>query len=139
MAAMATFALKAGVWFRRGRRFMVSPDSQASACPLSGRNSTYRPVQNSGTTSVAVLLATRWIIAKLRNRQFFSITDLNDAIRDCVTTLNERVTRHLGASRRTLFDDVERTTLKPLPAEPYVYAEWKQCRAGLDYHVCVKP
>src|SRR5499427_8008095 len=52
MAARATFALKAGVWFRRGRRFMVSPDSQAPACPLSGRNSTYRPVQNSGATSV---------------------------------------------------------------------------------------
>src|SRR5215813_12637379 len=52
MAAKATFALKAGVWFRRGRRFMVAPDSQAPACPLSGRNSTYRPVQNFGATSV---------------------------------------------------------------------------------------
>src|SRR4029077_18624797 len=30
---------------------MVSPDSQAIACPLSGRNSTYRPVQISGTGS----------------------------------------------------------------------------------------
>ena len=97
----------------------------------------YKP-RDKAKVEVAVLLATRWIIAKLRNRQFFSITDLNDAIRDCVTTLNERVTRHLGASRRTLFDDVERTTLKPLPAEPYVYAEWKQCRAGLDYHVEVE-
>src|SRR4030081_563381 len=47
MAASATFALKAGVWFRRARRCMVSPDSQAIACPLSGRNSTYRPVQIS--------------------------------------------------------------------------------------------
>jgi transposase len=37
-----------------------------------------------------------------------------------------------------LFDDVERTTLKPLPSEPYVYAEWKQCRVGLDYHVEVE-
>jgi hypothetical protein len=43
--------LKAGVWFRRGRLDMVSPDSQAIACPLSGRNSTYRPVQISGTGS----------------------------------------------------------------------------------------
>src|SRR6201997_2594935 len=51
IAAIATFALKAGVWFRRDRRFMVSSDSQAPACPLSGRNSTYRPVQNSGSTS----------------------------------------------------------------------------------------
>jgi hypothetical protein len=52
---------------------------------------------------VAVLLATRWIIAKLRNRQFFSLSDLNAAIRDCVTTLNDRPSRHLGTSRRALF------------------------------------
>jgi hypothetical protein len=52
LRALATFALKAGVWFRRGRRFMVSPDSRAPARPLSGRNSTYRPVQNSEATSL---------------------------------------------------------------------------------------
>src|SRR5215210_7180126 len=51
MAASATFALKAGVWFRRGRRCMVSPDSLGTACPPSGRNSTYRPVQISGASS----------------------------------------------------------------------------------------
>src|SRR5947207_814485 len=45
MAASATLALKAGVWFRRGRLLIVSPDSLGTACPLSGRNSTYRPVQ----------------------------------------------------------------------------------------------
>jgi hypothetical protein len=45
MAASATFALKAGVWFRRGRLLIVSPDSPGTACPLSGRNSTHRPVQ----------------------------------------------------------------------------------------------
>ena len=49
MAASATFALKPGVWFRRGRLLMVSPDKMGTACPLSGRNSTYRPVQISGT------------------------------------------------------------------------------------------
>jgi hypothetical protein len=37
--------LKAGVWFRRGRLLIGSPDSLGTACPLSGRNSTYRPVQ----------------------------------------------------------------------------------------------
>src|SRR5450756_1779064 len=51
MAASATFALKAGVWFRRGRLLMVSPDSRSTACPPSGRNSTYRPVQIFGTGS----------------------------------------------------------------------------------------
>ena len=94
----------------------------------------YKP-RDKAKVEVAVLLATRWIIAKLRNRRFFSIAELNDAIRDCVTTLNERVTRHLGASRRMLFEDIERPMLKPLPAESYVYAEWKQCRVGVDYHV----
>jgi hypothetical protein len=38
-------ALKPGVWFRRGRLLIVSPDSLGTACPLSGRNSTYRLVQ----------------------------------------------------------------------------------------------
>src|SRR5208282_2524186 len=51
MAAIATFALKAGVWFRRGRLVIVSPDSLGTTCQLSGRNSTYRPVQISGTSS----------------------------------------------------------------------------------------
>src|SRR5450759_4934860 len=54
MAASATFALKAGVWFRRGRLLMVSPGSRRTACPLSGRNSTYRPVQISGTGSYLI-------------------------------------------------------------------------------------
>src|SRR5680860_765755 len=55
MAASATFALKPGVWFRRGRLLMVSPDKMGTACPLSDRNSTYRPVQISGTGSLAVI------------------------------------------------------------------------------------
>jgi hypothetical protein len=42
--------LKAGVWFRRGRLVIVSPDSLGTTCQLSG--TTYRPVQISGTGSV---------------------------------------------------------------------------------------
>jgi transposase len=49
--------------------------------------------------------------------------------------LNGRVTRHLGASRRQLFEELDRPALKTLPAEAFEYAEWKQRRAGLDYHV----
>ncbi len=94
----------------------------------------YRPKDKS-KVEAAVLLATRWIIAKLRNRQFFSLTDLNAAIRECVTTLNDRQSRYLGTSRRALFEELERSALKPLPAEPYVFAEWKECRVGIDYHV----
>ena len=83
-------------------------------------------------------IATRWIIAKLRKRKFFSLAELNAAIAVEVAALNERVTRHLGASRKALFETIEKPALKTLPAEPYVYAEWKECKLGLDYHVEVE-
>jgi transposase InsO family protein len=49
--AKATFALKAGVWFRRGRFVICAPDSQRSCSPLSGRKSTYATVQNCEASS----------------------------------------------------------------------------------------
>jgi transposase len=91
--------------------------------------------RDKAKVEVGVQVATRWIIAKLRNRRFFSLAELNAAILELVTQLNARVTRHLGASRRALFDEIERAALKKLPAEPYIYAEWKECKVGLDYHV----
>jgi hypothetical protein len=63
--------------------------------------------------------ATRWITAKLRNRRFFSLAELNAAIATLLVQLNDRLSRHLGASRRTLFEQLEQPALKRLPAEPY--------------------
>jgi transposase len=60
---------------------------------------------------------------------------LNAAIAELVTQINNRVSRHLGASRRALFEELERSALKPLPAEAYVFAQWKECRVGRDYHI----
>ncbi|MDH3664407.1 MAG: IS21 family transposase [Alphaproteobacteria bacterium] len=94
----------------------------------------YKP-RDKAKVEVGVLLAERWIIAKLRNRTFFSLAELNAAIRDCVIALNARLSRHLGASRRELFDELDRPALKPLPQEPYPYGEWKEARVGLDYHI----
>ena len=45
--------------------------------------------------------------------------------------------RHLGVSQSQQFDELDRPALAPLPVEPYVYAEWRQRRVGLDYHVDV--
>jgi transposase len=83
----------------------------------------------------AVLIAERWILARLRNQRFFGLDEVNAAIRPLLDQLNSKVSRHLGASRRNLFERLDLPALKPLPVAPYVYAEWKQCRAGLDYHV----
>jgi transposase len=90
--------------------------------------------KDKAKVEAGVQVATRWVIAKLRKRKFFSLSELNAAIGDCVEQINNRVTRHLGASRRSLFEEIERSALKSLPAEGYVFSEWKQCRAGIDYH-----
>ncbi len=94
-----------------------------------------RKPRDKAKVEVGVQIVQRWILARLRNRTFFSLAELNQAIRELLEHLNRRVTRHLGASRRQLFDQLERPALTALPAEPYVYAEWKECRLGLDYHV----
>jgi transposase len=97
----------------------------------------YKP-RDKAKVEVAVQIAERWILAALRNWRFFSLAELNAAIRELVEKLNNRVTRHLGSSRRALFEELDRTALKALPQEPYKYAAWKKCRAGLDYHVEVE-
>ncbi len=94
----------------------------------------YKP-KDKAKAEVAVQVAQRWIVAKLRHRTFTSLQELNSAIRDLLKTLNNRVTRHLGASRQELFEQTDRPALKPLPSLPYVYAKWEQQRVGLDYHL----
>ena len=67
----------------------------------------------------AVLLAERWILAALRNRTFFSIAELNAAIREKMPELNGRVMRRMGVSRREIHKKYDRPALKPLPKVPY--------------------
>jgi len=82
-----------------------------------------------------VQVVERWILARLRNQRFFSLTELNGAIAMLLGELNGRPMRRLGVSRQQLFDELDRPALAALPIEPYVYAEWRQRRVGLDYHV----
>lgn len=94
----------------------------------------YKP-RDKAKVEVGVQVAQRWIMAGLRNRRFFTLAELNGAIRELLDRLNDKVTRHLGASRRQLFMDLDQPALKPLPAAPYQYAEWQERRVGIDYHV----
>ncbi|SCX35647.1 Transposase [Agrobacterium rosae] len=63
----------------------------------------------------AVLIVERWILARLRNRRFFSLADLNAAISVLLDDLNNRPMRHIGKSRRDLFKEVQKRALAPLP------------------------
>ncbi len=94
----------------------------------------YKP-RDKAKVEVGVQLVERWILARLRHRRFFSLAELNAAIRALLDDLNNRPMRGWGLSRRTLYEQLDRPKLIPLPPIPYEYAEWKRCRVGLDYHV----
>ena len=72
-----------------------------------------------------VLVVERWILARLRNRQFFSLVELNTALAELLEVLNNRPFKKLPGTRRSMFESLDRPAMQPLPATPYEYAEWK--------------
>jgi transposase len=94
----------------------------------------YKP-RDKAKVERAVLIVERWLLGRLRRRIFYSLAELNAAIVGMLRELNdERAIRRLGVTRRQLLEDVDRPALKPLPVEPYEFAQWKTCRVGVDYH-----
>ena len=83
---------------------------------------------------VSVQIAQRWVLAALRHHTFFTLADLNDAIRARVDGINDRPMKVVGVSRRALFEQIDRPALKPLPPTRYELAEWKPCGVNIDYH-----
>jgi transposase len=94
-----------------------------------------RKPRDKAKVEAAVLVAQRWILAALRHRIFYHLAELNAAIAELVGKLNERVMRHVKESRRSLYERLDRPALQPLPATPYEYADWKQVKVNIDYHV----
>ena len=96
-----------------------------------------RKPRDKAKVEAGVLVVERFVLAALRNRRFFSLAELNAAIRERLEMLNGRPMKRLLASRAELFERLDRPALKALPAEPFAYAEWRIRRVGLDYHVDV--
>jgi transposase len=90
--------------------------------------------RDKAKVEVGVQVVERWILARLRNETFFSLERLNERIAELLVELNDRKMRVYGASRRELFERLDRPALQPLPSEPFSYAEWKAARLNIDYH-----
>lgn len=83
-----------------------------------------------------VLIAQRSIVACLRNRRFFSLEELNAAIRELLEKLNTRPFQKLEGCRRSAFEQLDRPAMKPLPARRYELGAWKLgVGVNIDYHV----
>jgi transposase len=82
-----------------------------------------------------VLLVERWILARLRNHVFFSLTELNREIHRLLERLNQWPFKKMDGNRAEMFEILDRPALKPLPVQPYQFANWKKATVNIDYHV----
>lgn len=94
----------------------------------------YRP-RDKAKVEQSVLLAQRWILARLRNRRLFSLEEANRAIAELLIQLNNKPFKKLPGCRRSAFEELDRPMLRLLPERPYQFAQWKLARVGTDYHV----
>lgn len=95
-----------------------------------------RRPRDKAKVEAAVRIVERWLLGTLRHRRFYSLAEVNAAIAELLTRLNDqRVLRYVGRTRRQLFEEIDAPKLRPLPVEPYALAEWRLRKVGLDYHV----
>jgi transposase len=92
--------------------------------------------RDKAKVEAGVLLAERWILARLRNWRFHSLAEANAAIAGCLEAINDRPFTKMAGSRRSWFEDLERPVMRPLPASRYEFAAWRVgLRVNIDYHV----
>jgi transposase len=97
-----------------------------------------RKPRDKAKVEAGVLVVERWILARLRHRTFFSLGELNAAIRELLEHLNARPFKKLEGCRRSRFMELEQPALRPLPAHRYEFATWKKAKVHPDYHVEVE-
>ena len=94
--------------------------------------------RDKAKAEVGVQVVQRWIVSALRKRKFFSLEEVNQAIAELLVRLNQRPFRKREGSRATLFAQLDRPALKPLPAARYQYGEWEIAGVNIDYHIEVE-
>jgi transposase len=94
----------------------------------------YKP-RDKAVVENAVQVAQRWIVAALRQRKFFSLAEANQAIGELLHRINHRPFRKRDGSRASVFAELDKPALQPLPKERFEIADWARARVNIDYHV----
>jgi transposase len=94
----------------------------------------YKP-RDKAKVETGVQIVQRWIVAALRHRKFFRLAELNQAIRELLNQLNQRPFRKRSGCRASLFQELDRPALGPLPRERFELPQWATARVNIDYHV----
>lgn len=85
----------------------------------------------------AVGVISTWIIAALRNWKFFSVRELNEAIRGKLEELHKKPFQKKEGCRLSVFLEEEQPLLLPLPSREFELAQWKICTVAYNYHISV--
>ncbi len=94
-----------------------------------------RKPKDKAKVETGVLISQRWILAKLRNRVFFELGELNQAIWELLDELNARPFQKLAGTRASAFEELDKPAMRPLPALRYELADRRNARVNIDYHV----
>ncbi len=94
----------------------------------------YRP-KDKALVENAVRLIYQRIFAPLRNREFYSLEELNEAVREKLEAHNNQKMQVLQVSRRELFEEIEKSELKTLPSALYPMKSFENHKVAPDYHV----
>lgn len=86
----------------------------------------------------AVKILMRYVRFRHRRTRFTSLSQINQAIAECVEHINARRHTRFGVSRRERFESVERAALKPLPMQDFDAGEWKEATLHADCYVLVE-
>jgi transposase len=93
--------------------------------------------KDKATVEGTVGIISTWILAAIRNEQFFSLYDLNEVIHERLHIFNHKPFQKKDGSRASQFAE-ERLSLMPLPPTPYELAIWKQATVSFNYHIAVE-
>lgn len=138
-AALVPDQLKSGVT----RACRYEPEAQRTYEELAQHYGTTvlpaRPAhpRDKAKVEVAVQIAQRWLLARIRDEVFHSVAALNARLRELLVDLNARTMRRYGKSRRELFEELEKPALRALPAARFEYTDWCRATVNIDYHVQV--
>lgn len=94
-----------------------------------------RKPKDKPTVEGAVGVISTWIIAALRNWKFFTLPELNEAIRGKLLELHQKPFQKKEGSRQSVFLEDEKPLLLPLPPKEFEFAQWKVCTVAYNYHV----
>ena len=133
--------LKSAIIFNDKKHGLVVNESYASLArhfnmrvePARPRKPKDKPLAEQGVQAIQ-----RYILAHFRHQKIFCVNEANDKVSEILDKYNNKIMKHLGKSRTELFNELDKPELRPLPANRYIYEQFKVARVNMDYHVTLE-